>query len=122
MNLQNEMKFNCGIEFDKIIGVLEDTQLEGLSIFSIFSPHDGNQLHDYSKLRELMQFCKEHPSYHIATYTSDGDSHEFDTQEEADNSQVFTASNCIRYVNRDYYVLCRGNSDENLYLEEIEKY
>ena len=105
------MKFEDYEEFIEVVQPLEEDELVQLG----FQPENQNQL-GFDLLDELRVFCKNNPDYHIATITSDGDSHD------VDGEFCFTISNSIRRVNRMAYLLCKGDANESIFLEEIDSF
>ena len=105
------MKITDCFEFDEIVQPLTEEELQELG----FEPENQNQL-GFDILDELVAFCEKNPEYHIATITSDGDDHD------VEGEFCYTISNSIRYVNRMAYLLCKGDSDPEIFLEEIDSY
>jgi len=108
-------------KFAEKIGILETEQLEALG----FENNNENKICS-SRLQELQNFVKnlnknsvnfiKNKKYHIATITSDGDDHD------VEGEFCYTISNEIRMVNRLEYLLCDGDDDPDIYLEEIDSY
>ena len=107
----NIMKFDDYEKFIAVVQPLEEEELVQLG----FTPENQNEL-GFSDLEKLKEFCKNNPEYHIATITSDGDDHD------VEGEFCYTISNSIRYVNRMSYLLCKGDSNEEIFLEEVDSY
>lgn len=104
--------------FSKRVGLIDDHRLlEKIGAPVKNSSYQGKSGYwsaDSSSAKDLMDFVKKNPKYHIVTQTSDAD----DIEE--DNTMVSTYDNAMRIVNRLSYYLADGDKNENIHCVEIE--
>lgn len=104
------VKYTDSCKFDEVVGVLSEEELIELG----WPVDNGNRIcfSQYEQLKEFVDFLNainfEGEQYHIAT----------DIDPCSDEVMAITVNN-VAYVNRLDYYLCKGDDDEELYLEEL---
>lgn len=127
-------------EFAARVGLMTDyAEIKKTGVFQ-FAKCDDSGLFDTGDLNALNAFCQAKPQYHLATVTSDSDDGESDLCEElalgegliweemdeddqikfreSREISVYTIDNQVRIINRLGYLLCSGDNDRELFLEE----
>lgn len=107
--MSKQLKYTDSIEFDKAVGVLDEDQLIELG----WPVNNGNRIcySQHQQLMELIEILNAEPNgekYHIAT----------DINPYSDELIACTV-NRVAYCDRLDYYLCKGDDDENIYLEEL---
>lgn len=124
-------------EFRQKVGLIDDTE----ELRRIGAPEgaQSNGEYDIDKSLELVDFCRAHPQYHIATslgidwcnevagqlYEDWDDLEEAEDYDEMERRvdnviSTFAISNGWHWVDRMGYYLCSGDPDEQISLEEVE--